>query len=90
LRVKLKEWMELRGVSQAQIAQALNKSRATVSAWVEGKVREGRRVTVFPDDESLDALCAFFECTPGDLLETQGTDTPTGKTWRDFRDLAAA
>lgn len=87
MRLRIRGWMELRGVSQAQIAAALGVSRATVSAWVEGRARPGggERIVVFPDQDSLEALCLFFECTPSDLLEIQKQKTPSGLTWRDFR-----
>lgn len=87
MRLRLKDWMQLRNVSQAQIAAGLGVSRATVSAWVEGRARPGggERIIVFPDHESLDALCCFLECTPNDLLETQKRKTPSGLNWRDFR-----
>ena len=87
MRLRLKDWMELRNVSQAQIAAGLDLSRATVSAWVEGRPRPGggERLVVFPDHESLEALCLFLECTPNDLLEMQKRKTPTGLTWRDSR-----
>jgi transcriptional regulator with XRE-family HTH domain len=87
VRLKIKEWMELRNVSQAQIAAALGASRATVSAWVEGRPgKDGKRVMVFPDADGFEALCLFFECTPSDLLELQRRKTSTGLIWRDFRD----
>lgn len=87
MRLRLKEWMELRNVSQAQIAAGLGVSRATVSAWVEGRSRPGggERIVVFPDHDSMEALCLFLECTPNDLLELQKRTTPSGLTWRDFR-----
>jgi transcriptional regulator with XRE-family HTH domain len=86
MRLRIKEWMELRNVSQAQIAAALQVSRATVSAWAEGRAgKEGRRVAVMPDAEGFEALCLFLECTPNDLLELQRRKTPTGLTWRDLR-----
>ena len=90
MRLKLREWMEIRRVSQAQIAAALGVTRATVSAWAEGKMRAGKRVRVFPDPDYFGALCAFFECTPGDLLDVESRATPTGKTWRDFTALVVA
>ena len=87
MRLRIKEWMELRNVSQAQISAGLGVSRATVSAWVEGRVGKGdRRVMVFPDADGFEALCLFFECTPSDLLELQRRKTSTGLVWRDFRD----
>ena len=87
MRLRLKEWMELRNVSQAQVAAGVGLSRATVSAWVEGRARSGggERVVVFPDHESLEALCLFLECTPNDLLELQKEKTSSGLTWRDSR-----
>lgn len=86
MKVKIREWMELRNVSQAQIAAALQVSRATVSAWVEGRPAPGGgRRQVYPDMESLEGLCLFFECTLNDLLELQKRKTPSGLTWRDFR-----
>lgn len=87
MRLKIKEWMELRNVSQAQIAAALQVSRATVSAWVEGRPgKDGKRVMIFPDADGFEALCLFFECTPNDLMEIQRRKTPSGFVWRDFRD----
>lgn len=86
MRLRIRGWMELRSVSQAQIAAALGVSRATVSAWVEGRAKPGGgRLVVFPDHESLEALCLFFECTPSDILEIQKEKTDSGLTWRDFR-----
>lgn len=86
MKLRIKEWMELRNVSQAQIAAGLDVSRASVSAWVEGRAKPGGgRIVVFPDDESLEALCIFLGCTPNDLLELQRRTTPSGLTWRDFR-----
>ena len=41
MKLLLKEWMELRNVSQAQIAAGLGVSRPTVSAWVEGRPKPG-------------------------------------------------
>ena len=85
MKVKIREWMELRNVSQAQIAAALQVSRATVSAWVEGRPAPGGgRRQVYPGMESLEGLCLFFECTLNDLLEGQKRKTPSGLTWRDF------
>ena len=87
MRLRIKEWMELRNVSQAQISAGLGVSRATVSAWVEGRAGKGdKRVMVFPDADGFEALCLFFECTPSDLLELQRRKTSTGLIWRDFRD----
>ncbi len=86
MKLRIKDWMELRNVSQAQIAAGLDVSRATISAWVEGRPKAGGgRIVVFPDHESLEALCRFLECTPNDLLELQRRTTPSGLTWRDFR-----
>lgn len=86
MRLRLKEWMELRNVSQAQIAAGLGVSRPTVNAWVEGRPKpDGRRNAVFPDYESLEDLCYFLECTPNDLLEIQQQVSPDRATWRDFQ-----
>lgn len=87
MKLRIKEWMDLRNVSQSQIAAALDVSRATVSAWVEGRAgKDEKRIQVFPDADSFEALCLFFECTPSDLLQLQRRKTPSGITWRDFRD----
>lgn len=86
MRLRIKEWMELRNVSQAQIAASLGVARATVSAWVEGRPgKDGKRIMVFPDADGFEALCLFLECTPSDLLELQKRKTPSGLIWRDFR-----
>lgn len=84
MKLNIREWMDMRNVSQAQIAAALGVSRATVSAWVEGRPGPNGRKLVYPDLESIEGLCLFFECTPNDLFELQRRKTPSGLTWRDF------
>jgi len=91
LRLRLKEWMDIRGVNQTQVAQGLGVTVPSVNAWIAGKRMRGEReVRTFPDFQSFEALCLFLECTPNDLLEFEEVKTPTGKTWRDFKDLAVA
>lgn len=84
MKLRIREWMDMRNVSQAQIAAALEVSRATVSAWVEGRPGPNGRKQVLPDLESIEGLCLFFECTPNDLFELKKRQTPSGLTWRDF------
>ena len=90
MRLLLEEWMAKRHVSQAQVAAGLGITRAAVSAWIVGRMRGGKRYIAFPDQEMLEALCNFLECTPCDLLQMEKTETPTGKTWRDFSALSVA
>lgn len=82
MKLRLEEWMALRKISQAQIAEALGIGRQSVNAWLNGQVRPGgERRRVWPDPESLEALCLFLECTPNDLLELERESI--GTTWRD-------
>ena len=82
MKLRLEEWMERRNVSQAQIATALGLTRSTVSSWLIGKVRPGGiRTPMYPDYESLEALCLFLECTPNDILQLERDSI--GVTWRD-------
>ena len=86
MRLRLSEWLKQRGVTQAQVAQALSVKEPSVSAWVKGKRRRaGVEVSAFPDFASFEALCRFFDCTPNDLIDLEATGTPTGLTWVNFR-----
>lgn len=84
MRLKLRELMETRSVNQVQIAEALGTSKARVNSWVAGQVKAGKRITIIPSAEMLDALCAFFQVGPADLLEPEVDTTPSGKIWTDF------
>lgn len=82
MKLRLEEWMAKRNVSQAQIAAALGLTRSTVSSWLIGKVRPGGvRTPMFPDYDSLEALCLFLDVTPNDLLQLERESI--GTTWRD-------
>lgn len=82
MKLRLEEWMKIRSVSQTQIADALGIGRQSVNAWLNGLVRPGgKRTRVWPDPESLEALCLFLECTPNDLLQLERESI--GTTWRD-------
>lgn len=83
MRLKLRELMEQRNVNQVQLAEAIGTSKATVNSWLVGQMKAGQRITVLPSGQMLDALCAFFEVGPAELLEAEAHATPTGKTWRD-------
>lgn len=83
MRARLRGLMALRNINQAQLAEGLGTSKAVVNSWLVGQMKAGKRLTVFPSPAMLDALCAFFEVTPGELLEQEESTTPTGKTWRD-------
>lgn len=90
MKLKLKEWMTIRGVNQTQLAEGLGIKIASVNAWLVGRNRGDERVRVYPDYGSLEAICNFLECTPNDVLEFEALISPTGKTWRDFSHLLAA
>lgn len=85
MRLKLRELMEERDVNAAQVADALGITPGSVSGWLAGERKRGDRVVkVFPDLESIEALCVLFSVGPGDLLEVEATTTPTGKTLGDL------
>lgn len=85
MRLRLKQLMEERGINQSQLAQALGIKAPSVNAWVTGKrTRNGQEVKTYPDFDSLDNLCAFFDVPPGEMLERETMSTPTGKTWRNY------
>jgi transcriptional regulator with XRE-family HTH domain len=52
--------MNERGVTFSQLAKAVRTSRQLVSAWINGAT---------PSDEKIEALAAYFECSPDDLVE---------------------
>lgn len=83
MKLRIREWMDLRGVSQSQLASGINVSTPSVNAWLVGKkTKDGPRV-VNPDYETLERICHFLECSPNDLLEL---GSPTfEKTWRDLK-----
>ena len=61
VRLAEKEHVEGRSWSYRDVAAATGQSRNTVAAWHNNAVKRF-------DIETLDAFCAFLNCTPGDLL----------------------
>lgn len=56
----LKEWRELRGLTQQQLAERLDTGKDQISRWESGK----RGMTA----EVIDALCEALQLEPGDLF----------------------
>ena len=82
--LKLREWMDKRGISQAQLAKGVGVSTPSVNAWLEGKMRQGKRTEVWPDYGTLERLCIFLGAMPHDLLELEPDKVNLEKTWKDF------
>lgn len=66
--MKIREWMELKGLQGVQVAAALNVSSNAVSKWVNGQA--------YPSADKLPALANLFGCTIDQLF---GCDE-TGQT----------
>ncbi len=62
LIVGLKKWREKRGLTQAELAEAVGVRQATISDIETGK---SRRI----DLDTIDSLARVLRCSPGDLLE---------------------
>lgn len=48
------------GITQRELAKAINKSYVTIQSWEKG--------TSYPNAESILDMCCLFDCTPNDLL----------------------
>lgn len=57
-----KEHRDGRSIPYTEIQQLTGIATSTLSAWASQRV-------VRYDADTLAALCAYLECTPGDLLE---------------------
>jgi putative transcriptional regulator len=71
-----KEHRDGRSIPYTEIQQATGIATSTLSAWASQRV-------VRYDADTLAALCAYLECTPGDLLEylpASSTDKSKGKS----------
>lgn len=89
MKLKLKQLMQERGISQSDVARGLGITAQSVNAWVEERTREGKRGP-FPDIHSIESLCLFFDVPLSEILELSEATTPSGKTYQDFNALAAA
>lgn len=81
MKLRLAEMLEARGVNSYQLAKGLGVTPASVGAWLNGRMRGDKLTRVYPDMDSLEALCLFLECTPNDLLQLERDSI--GSTWRD-------
>jgi putative transcriptional regulator len=67
LRVRLRELIDERAaqgeppLTQAEIASGSGISQSTISRWIRDKVDRS-------DFETIEKLCVFLKCEPGDLL----------------------
>lgn len=61
----LNEWMDKRGVKQADLVRELGVDKGTVSKWCAGKL---------PQETNLIAIAAFFEIEPNDLFRHPDDD----------------
>lgn len=60
LYIRLKEVREKKGLSQADVANALNLSRQAISQWETGKA--------YPDIDNLVLLCELYDMTLDELV----------------------
>lgn len=81
MKLRLAAVLEERGINPYQLSKGLGLTPTSVNAWLNGRMRDGKRVPVFPDYDSLEALCLFLECQPNDLLQLERETI--GSTWRD-------
>ncbi len=56
----LKSMRKERGLTQVAVAQAVDSQQSSVSQWEHG--------VAFPEKETLDKLCKFFDCKIDDLM----------------------
>lgn len=56
-----KERLEGRSYTQEEVAEAIGVTRQTLVPWRDGTIE-------FLRLETLSKICAFFGCTPGDVL----------------------
>ena len=75
-------------MTQYALAKALSVSQPTVSAWINGRKRGGREVSVYPSYAELEKLCVFLEVSPAELIEVDPAALP--HTYQNFPYLAAA
>lgn len=65
---RIKMYMDVLGMSQADLAEAVGVGTSSVSNWVTGKK--------IPRMDKIDAMCNLFGCRRSDLLDPQ---TPAPK-----------
>jgi transcriptional regulator with XRE-family HTH domain len=89
MRLKLKQLMQERGISQSDVARGIGITAQSVNGWVDERTRDNKNGP-FPDIHSIEALCLFFGVPLSGLLDITEAVTPSGKTYQDFRQLAVA
>ena len=62
LVLRIREWRERRGMTQAELARRVGVRQATISRL---ETEESRRIEL----DVLDRLAQALQCEPGDLLE---------------------
>ena len=72
IKVNLAVVLAQRGVKSKDLAQAIGITEANLSLLKQGKVK-GIRF------ETLEAICRYLQCQPGDLLEWTPDDEPSGE-----------
>lgn len=88
MEFRLKKLLDERGVTQYQLAKALDISHGAVTAWVRGRIRKGVHQPVYPEYETLERICGFLDVGVADILVFQPAQP--GETFRDFPLLVAA
>lgn len=68
IAMNIRNYLDIFGISQQDLAEKLNCSSSTVSMWVKGNAT--------PRLEKIDQMCDLFGCERGDLL----SDTPKSAT----------
>ena len=64
IAMNIRNYLEIFGISQLELAQKLNCSNSTVSMWVKGNAT--------PRLEKIDQMCEIFGCERSDIV----SDTP--------------
>lgn len=75
IAMNIRNYLEIFGISQLELAQKLNCSNSTVSMWVKGNAT--------PRLEKIDQMCEIFGCERSDIVsDTPKSATEVKQAWR--------
>lgn len=60
MRLRIRHYRELAGMTQVELARAIGKTHRSVQQWEAG--------TVWPNAETAASICDVLHCTPNDLF----------------------